>query len=110
MSELSNVGMTNFESEVLQSEQTVVVDFWAEWCQPCKLLTPVLEKVAEKFGEQVKVVKCNVDDNQEIAIKYGVRGIPNLIFFKGGQVVNQAIGFMNESQLSSKFDQVLNNS
>jgi thioredoxin 1 len=107
MSDVAAVGTGNFENEVVEANQPVVVDFWAEWCQPCKMLTPVLDKVAEKFQGQLKVVKCNVDENQDIAMKYGVMSIPNLIFFKNGQVVNQAVGYMNESQLSAKVDEVL---
>ena len=108
MSEVTAVGTGNFDDEVVEAAETVVVDFWAEWCQPCKMLSPVLDKVAQKFSGQLKVVKCNVDENQDIAMKYGVMSIPNLIFFKGGQVVNQAVGYMNESQLSTKVDEVLN--
>ena len=109
MAEVAAVGTGNFESEVVEAENVVVVDFWAEWCQPCKMLSPVLDKVAQKFTGQLKVVKCNVDENQDVAMKYGVMSIPNLIFFKDGQVVNQAVGYMNESQLSSKVEEVLNN-
>ncbi len=107
MSEVAAVGTGNFETEVVQADTTVVVDFWAEWCQPCKMLSPVLDSVASKFGGKIKVVKCNVDENQDIAMKYGVMSIPNLIFFKDGQVVNQAVGYMNEAQLSAKVDEVL---
>lgn len=107
MAEVAAVGSGNFESEVVQSSQAVVVDFWAEWCQPCKMLTPVLDKIAQNYAGRLKVVKCNVDENQDIAMKYGVMSIPNLIFFKDGQVVNQAVGFMNEAALSSKVDEVL---
>lgn len=107
MAEVTAVGSGNFESEVVQSGQAVVVDFWAEWCQPCKMLTPVLDKIAQNYEGRLKVVKCNVDENQDIAMKYGVMSIPNLIFFKDGQIVNQAVGYMNEAQLSSKVDEVL---
>jgi thioredoxin 1 len=107
MAEVAAVGTGNFEAEVVQSSQPVVVDFWAEWCQPCKMLSPVLDKVAQQYAGQLKVVKCNVDENQDIAMKYGVMSIPNLIFFKDGQVVNQAVGYMNEAQLASKVDEVL---
>jgi len=107
MSDLTAVGTDNFEKEVLQADGTVVVDFWAEWCGPCRALTPVLEKVAGDFNGQVKVVKCNVDDNQAIAVKYGVRGIPNLIFFRNGQIVGQAVGFMNAAQLTAKVNAAL---
>lgn len=108
MAEVAAVGSGNFESEVVNSEQAVVVDFWAEWCQPCKMLTPVLDKIAQNYSGRLKVVKCNVDENQDIASKYGVMSIPNLIFFKDGQIVNQAVGYMNEAQLSTKVDEVLN--
>jgi thioredoxin 1 len=108
MAEVTAVGSGNFENEVVQSNQAVVVDFWAEWCQPCKMLTPVLDKIAQNYAGRLKVVKCNVDENQDIATKYGVQSIPNLIFFKDGQIVNQAVGYMNESQLSTKVDEVLN--
>jgi thioredoxin 1 len=108
MAEVTAVGSGNFENEVVQSDHAVVVDFWAEWCQPCKMLTPVLDKIAQNYSGRLKVVKCNVDENQDIAMKYGVMSIPNLIFFKDGQIVNQAVGYMNESQLSSKVDEVLN--
>lgn len=107
MAEVAAVGTGNFDTEVVQSAQPVVVDFWAEWCQPCKMLSPVLDRVAQRFTGQLKVVKCNVDENQEIAMKYGVMSIPNLIFFKNGQVVNQAVGYMNEAQLAAKVDEVL---
>jgi thioredoxin 1 len=107
MSNVAAITNENFETEVTQATQPVVVDFWAEWCQPCKMLTPVLDKVAEKFQGQLKVVKCNVDENQELAMKYGVMSIPNLIFFKDGQVINQALGYMSEPQLSAKVASVL---
>ncbi len=108
MSEVNAVGAGNFDAEVLKSDQMVVVDFWAEWCQPCLMLAPQLDKVAEKFKGKLKVVKCNIDENTDVATKYGVRSIPNLIFFRNGQIVNQAVGYMNEAQLSSKVDEVLN--
>ncbi|HVF10852.1 MAG TPA: thioredoxin [Abditibacteriaceae bacterium] len=107
MSEVAVVGAGNFDAEVLESAQPVVVDFWAEWCQPCKMLTPVLDKMSQKYAGRLRVVKCNVDENQDIAMRYGVMSIPNLIFYKDGQVVNQAVGYMNESQLSTKIDEVL---
>jgi thioredoxin 1 len=107
MSQVAAVGKGNFESEVVQSTVPVVVDFWAEWCQPCKMLSPVLDKISSRYDGRLKVVKCNLDENGEIAMKYGVMSIPNLIFFRDGQVVNQAVGYMNEGQLASKVDEVL---
>ena len=107
MSQGASVGEGNFETEVVQSEQTVVVDFWAEWCQPCKMLSPVLDKVASRFEGKLKVVKCNVDENQDIAAKYAIYSIPNLVFFRDGQVVNQAVGYMGEAQLADKVSEVI---
>ena len=75
--------------------------------QPCKILSPVLDKVADRFNEKLKICKCKVDENQDVAAKYGVMSIPNLIFFKDGQVVNQAVGYMNEAQRAAKVDDVL---
>lgn len=107
MSQVASVGEGNFETEVVQSSETVVVDFWAEWCQPCKMLSPVLDRVASRYEGKLKVVKCNVDENQDIAAKYAIYSIPNLVFFRGGQVVNQAVGYMGEAQLTAKVDEVL---
>lgn len=107
MSQVAAVGKGNFENEVVQAPVPVVVDFWAEWCQPCKMLAPVLDKISMRYEGRLKVLKCNLDENGEIAMKYGVVSIPNLIFFRDGQVVNQAVGYMNEEQLASKVDEVL---
>lgn len=109
MSNVASVGAGNFDSEVVQASTPVVVDFWAEWCQPCKMLSPVLDAVAGKFTGQLKVVKCNVDENPELATQYGVVSIPNLIFFKDGQIVNQVVGYKNEGQLSSVVEEILSN-
>jgi len=107
MSQVSAVKTSSFENEVLKSSEPVVVDFWAEWCPPCKMMSPVLDKIADKFQGQLKVVKSNVDENQELAMRYGVMNLPTLLFFKNGEVVNQAVGFMNETQLSAKVTDVL---
>jgi thioredoxin 1 len=107
MSVIKEVGTDDFQSEVLQVSGPVVIDFWAEWCGPCRMLTPIVERVAEKLGDRLKVVKCNVDENPEIAARYGVKAIPNLIFFNRGQVVEQAIGVMSEAQLMAKAVEVL---
>jgi len=107
MSNVAAVGAGNFDAEVEKSPQPVVVDFWAEWCQPCKMLSPVLDSLAGKFAGQLKVVKCNVDENPELATKYGVVSIPNLIFFKDGQIVNQVVGYKNEQQLASVVEEIL---
>jgi thioredoxin 1 len=107
MSLIKEVGADNFQSEVIQASGPVVIDFWAEWCGPCRMLAPIVERVAEKLGDRLKVVKCNVDENPEIAARYGIKGIPNLIFFNQGRVVEQAIGFMSEAQFMAKATEVL---
>jgi thioredoxin 1 len=82
----------NFESDVLQSETPVVIDFWAEWCGPCKTIAPVIDELADEYLGKVKFGKVNVDFNQQTAMKYGIRSIPSLLIFKDGSVVNQIIG------------------
>ena len=91
---------SNFDSEVLQSDKPVIVDFWAEWCGPCKQLSPVIDELAEDLGDSVKVVKVNIDEAPEAPTKYGVRGVPTLMIFKEGQVVDTRVGGMPKSQLA----------
>jgi thioredoxin 1 len=88
-----------FAEEVLNSEIPVIVDFWAPWCGPCKMIAPVLEDIAAEYLGKVKVVKLNVDENQETAPKYNVRGIPTLLIIKGGEVVATKVGAVSKSQL-----------
>ena len=88
-----------FESTVLQSDKPVILDFWAEWCQPCKMLSPTVEEIAGEYEDTVKVGKLNVDDNPDTATKYGIRGIPTLLFFKSGQVVQQLVGVKSKSEI-----------
>jgi thioredoxin 1 len=83
---------SNFESDVLQSNQLTIVDFWAEWCGPCRLLGPTIEQVADEYTGKIKVFKMNVDENPTVPTRFHIRGIPTVIFFKGGQVVDQLVG------------------
>ncbi len=94
------VNDTQFENEVLKSDMPVMVDFWAEWCGPCKVLSPVVDELAAELKGKVKVVKVNIEDSPEAPTKYGVRGIPTLMIFKNGQVVDTRVGGMPKSQLS----------
>ena len=96
-----------FDSTVLQSEKPVVLDFWAEWCQPCKMLAPTVEEIAGEYEDKVKVGKLNVDDNPSTATKYGIRGIPTLLFFKGGKVVQQVKGVKSKAEIKKIIDENL---
>jgi thioredoxin 1 len=90
----------NFENDVLGSQEPVVVDFWAEWCGPCRMIAPALEEIAEELGGQVKIAKLNVDENPNTAIKYGVRSIPTLIMFKNGEPTSMQVGAAPKGKLS----------
>lgn len=96
-----NINDADFESEVLNSEIPVLVDFWAPWCGPCKAIAPVLEEVAKEFDGALKIVKINVDDNKEIAGEQGVRGIPTLLLVKNGEIVETKVGALSKGQLVS---------
>jgi thioredoxin 1 len=93
------VSDNSFESDVLQSGETVIVDFWAEWCGPCKTLSPLVDELASEMDGKVKILKMNIDENPEKPTKYGVRGIPTLMVFKGGEVTETKVGGMSKGQL-----------
>ncbi|MHA7971084.1 thioredoxin [Rhizobium terricola] len=95
------VDNSNFQSEVLEAAEPVVVDFWAEWCGPCKMIAPSLEEISTELAGKVKVVKVNIDENPEIAAKFGVRSIPTLAMFKGGEVADIKVGAAPKTALSS---------
>ena len=99
-----------FETEVLKSDIPILVDFWAEWCQPCKMISPIVEEIAEKYAGRIKVFKLNVDKNAQIPIKYNVRGIPSLLIFCKGETVSRKVGVLNKSQLTDFLDENLQSS
>jgi len=94
---ITTVSSESWEDDVLNSDRPVLVDFWAAWCGPCKMVAPVLDELAGEMGDKVRVAKLNVDENQEIALKYGVRGIPTFILFKDGEVADRMTGAMPKS-------------
>ena len=104
---IKHITDATFEADVLQASQTVVVDFWAEWCGPCKMIAPILDEVATAYEGKLHITKMNVDDNRDIPAKFGIRGIPTLMIFKGGQLAATKVGAMSKSQLTAFIDQQL---
>lgn len=102
--DITPVTDSTFESEVIESTTPVLVDFWAQWCGPCKAMSPILADIAQKYGEKVKIVGLDVDHNPGIPPKYGVRGIPTLILFKDGQVKATQVGLISKAELTSFID------
>jgi thioredoxin 1 len=105
--DVQQISDSSFETEVLKSELPVLIDFWAPWCGPCKSIAPVVAELAKEYGGRLKVVKMNVDENPQTPSRYGVRGIPNLILFKGGQVRDQIVGAVPKAHLVKAIDQVV---
>jgi thioredoxin 1 len=104
---ITSVSDDTFETDVLGSELPVLVDFWAEWCGPCKMIAPVLEQIAAEFEGQLKIVKLNIDQNEQTAPKYGIRSIPTLMLFRNGQAEATKIGAMSKSELTTFIQQAL---
>jgi len=100
------INAANFESEVLQSDQPVLVDFWAEWCGPCKMLAPALDEIAVEQAGRVKVAKVNVDANPGLAARFGIQSIPTLLYFAGGEVRDKTIGAVGKRTIVSKLEQL----
>ena len=107
MADVLPVADDSFDREVLASPTPVLIDFWAPWCAPCRAIAPVVEEIAREYAGKLKVVKMNVDDNPQTPSRYGVRGIPNLILFQGGQVKEQIVGAVPKSQLLKAISSVV---
>ena len=107
MSITLHVGAQDFQTEVLQSAIPVLVDFWAPWCGPCKQIGPIVEELASEYAGKVKVVKVNVDENQNLAAQFGIRGIPTLMIFKDGQVAGSFVGLKPKQHLAAELDKVI---
>lgn len=101
---IKHVSDASFEAEVLQSDKPVLVDYWAEWCGPCKMIAPILDEVATQYGEKLQIAKMNVDENRTVPGQFGIRGIPTLMLFKGGQLAATKVGAMSKAQLTSFID------
>jgi len=104
---IKHVSDASFQADVLDATAPVLVDFWAEWCGPCKMIAPILDEVAGAYQGKIQVAKVNVDDNRDVPAKFGIRGIPTLIMFKDGQIAATKVGALTKSQLTAFIDQQL---
>ncbi len=103
MTDIKNCNENDFEKEVLKSNLPVIVDFWAEWCGPCKMLTPILEELSNEMKNEINVVKVNLDENQDLALKYSIRSIPTLLLFKEGNLIDTKVGLLPKSEIVTWF-------
>ena len=103
MTAIKNCNENDFENEVLKSNLPVIVDFWAEWCGPCKMLTPILEELSNEMKNEINVVKVNLDENQDLAMKYSIRSIPTLLLFKDGNLIDTKVGLFPKSEIVTWF-------
>jgi thioredoxin 1 len=101
------VNDSNFEEVVIKSEKPVLVDFWAEWCGPCRMIAPTIEDMAREFSDKAVVAKCNVDDSPQVAIKYSIRSIPTILFFKEGKIADKQVGAVPKNVLANKLKSLL---
>ena len=104
MTDIKNLSLDNFDNEVSSSNLPVLVDFWAEWCGPCKSLGPILEEISNDLKSKLKVAKVNLDENQDLAMKYSIRSIPTLLLFKGGELIDTKVGLLPKSDLLEWLD------
>tara|TARA_B100000683_G_scaffold234244_1_gene237348 strand:- start:28 stop:351 length:324 start_codon:yes stop_codon:yes gene_type:complete len=104
MTDIKNLSLDNFDNEISSSNIPVLVDFWAEWCGPCKSLGPILEEISEDLKDKLQVVKVNLDENQDLAMKYSIRSIPTLLLFKKGELVDTKVGLLPKSDLVEWLD------
>jgi len=104
---IKQISDTSFDADVLQATGPVLVDYWAEWCGPCKMIAPILDEVASAYQGKLTIAKMNVDENREVPAKFGIRGIPTLMLFKDGQLAATKVGALNKAQLTAFIDQQL---
>ncbi|WP_257803243.1 thioredoxin TrxA [Burkholderia glumae] len=102
--QIKHISDTSFEQDVVRSDKPVLLDFWAEWCGPCKMIAPILDEISKEYGDKLTIAKINVDDNTATPARYGVRGIPTLILFKNGVIAAQKVGALSKSQLTAFLD------